>query len=281
MSLGIAVKSPEGIVIAADSRVTLLAQRPGPSGSSIVVPATFDNATKLLSVPSQTHVAAITYGAGAIGLKEPRTAASFMPEFDAELVSADESKARVSVKTFAEKLSAFFLKRWTAGKMPTTLGQDMIFIVAGYDEDPTATFGRLFQIKIPSQPNPEELLAGSQFGAAWGGQRELTDRLVHGFDPTLPTILAQYLKVPAEEQQKTVEGIEQELRAKLTIPIPWQFLPLQDCVDVSIFLLRTTITLQKWTVGIRGVGGAIDLAAITGVGGYKPIQQKRISGETV
>ena len=110
----------------------------------------------------------------------------------------------------------------------------MIFIVAGYD-NLTATYGRIFEVKIPSVPNPVELLAGSQFGAAWGGQRELTDRLVHGFDPNLPTIVMQHLKVPQGEQQKMSADMQQELRAKLTIPIPWQFLPLQDCVDVSIF----------------------------------------------
>ena len=70
MSLGIAFKGPEGLVLAADSRVTLLAQVQGVAvlqGAQVVMPATFDNATKLLSVPSQKHVAAITYGAGAIG----------------------------------------------------------------------------------------------------------------------------------------------------------------------------------------------------------------------
>ena len=67
MSLGIAFKGAEGIVLAADSRVTLLAgvQLPGlnlPQGTSLVVPATFDNATKLISTKSQTHVAAVTFG---------------------------------------------------------------------------------------------------------------------------------------------------------------------------------------------------------------------------
>jgi len=47
MSLGIAFKGAEGIVLAADSRVTLLAQLQL-GGNNVMTPATFDNATKLL-----------------------------------------------------------------------------------------------------------------------------------------------------------------------------------------------------------------------------------------
>lgn len=47
MSLGIAFKGPEGIVLAADSRVTLMTQL---AGQNILLPATYDNATKMLSV---------------------------------------------------------------------------------------------------------------------------------------------------------------------------------------------------------------------------------------
>jgi hypothetical protein len=60
MSLGIVFKGAEGIVLAADGRVTLMAQMPTPQGPPILLPATFDNASKLLQVPSQTHVGAIT-----------------------------------------------------------------------------------------------------------------------------------------------------------------------------------------------------------------------------
>ena len=71
MSLGIAFKGPEGIVLAADSRVTLTAQVPG---RNMLLPATFDNATKLLQIAGQQYIGVVTYGAGAIGQQEPRTA---------------------------------------------------------------------------------------------------------------------------------------------------------------------------------------------------------------
>ena len=66
MSLGVVFKSPEGLVLAADSRVTLTGQKPlegGPPGSVQLLPAYFDSANKLLSVNCQSHVGMVTYGA--------------------------------------------------------------------------------------------------------------------------------------------------------------------------------------------------------------------------
>src|SRR5215213_6364221 len=82
LSLGIAFKGPEGIVLAADSRVTLTAQQ---AGTNTVLPAYYDNATKLLRVRGQDFVGAVTYGVGALGSTQPRTAHSYIPEFEQEL----------------------------------------------------------------------------------------------------------------------------------------------------------------------------------------------------
>jgi hypothetical protein len=280
MSLGMAFKGAEGIVLAADSRVTLMAIMPGNpnmpgSPQQLLVPATFDNATKLLQVKSQPYVGAVTYGAGAVGQREPRTASSFLPEFEAEL--AKEEIARRSVEDFAKRLSDFFMKQWTASGMPAPAppGQDMVFLVGGYDAE--APYGRIFEIFVPNKPIPNEMLPG-QFGAAWGGQREITDRIIQGFDAQLPGLVQDILNIPTQQRNPTLEA---QLKSKLQVPIPWQFLPLQDCVDLSIFLIRSTIALQKWMVGIRGVGGMVDVATITRIDGFKAIQQKQISGERV
>jgi hypothetical protein len=274
MSLGIAFKGAEGIVLAADSRVTLMAQMqpppaPGqPQQPSQLLPAYFDNANKLLRLTGQKYVGAVTYGVGAIGTSEPRTAHSFLPEFDAEL--AAQQVKRLSVEEFATRLSEFFLRQWTA-TMPSSIptGQDMVFLVAGYDDG--APYGRVFEIFIPSRPKPVEMLPGN-FGAVWGGQREITDRILQGYDQQLPSIVQSVYG-------NAHPNLESALRSKLQAQVPFAFLPLQDCVDLSIFLVRTTITLQKWIVGIRGVGGAIDVATITRTDGVKHVQQKEIYGE--
>jgi hypothetical protein len=275
VSLGIAFKGPEGIVLAADSRVTLSGQLQGPQNQIVLVPATFDNATKLLKAKGQDHVGAVTYGMGAIGQQEPRTAHSFLPEFEASL----EKNKRLSVEDFAKKLSGFFLARWNDARMPNPApgGQDMIFLVGGYDRE--AAYGKVFEIFIPSRPAPREMIPVGVFGAVWGGQREIADRLLTGFDFRAPQIARDFLRVPNPAQAGQPDPLEVDLKTKLSAKIPWAFLPLQDCVDLSIFMLRATITLQKWVVDIRGVGGAIDVATITRTEGFRYVQQKQVAGE--
>ncbi len=273
MSLGIAFKGAEGIVLAADSRVTLTTVSQTPMGP-VAIPSTFDNATKLLRVSGHKYVGAITYGLGAIGTTLPRTAHSFMPEFEAALFKKYPKEKRISVELFATDLSEFFQRQWTDQKMSMTPapGTEMVFIVGGYDED--EPYGRLFEITIPTQPKPKEQQTGS-FGLIWGGQREFTDRLITGFDPRLPELTKQFLKLTDDQRG----GLEAHLKTQLQAPIPFQFLPLQDCVDLAILLIKTTITVQTFLVGVRGVGGQIDLATITRTDGLEPIQLKALTGE--
>jgi hypothetical protein len=282
MSLGIAIKGTEGVVLAADSRVTLFAQvlAQGPQGLQgpqvpMLIPSTFDHATKLLRVQNenQKHVAAVTFGAGSIGLSQPRTARSFMPEFEREV----EAEPRLGVMEFADKLSDFFAKQWAAsdmGQNPAPV-PDMVFFVGGYNAGDA--YGTVLKFSIPSSPRPEQAIPGGQFGAAWGGQREITDRIMQGFDPAVPMLVEDILSLP--QARRNPAALNDALKAKMPTPIPWQFLPLQDCVDLAIFLVRTTIAYQRFIVGVRGVGGAIDVATITRTDGFDEVQAKQIFGE--
>ena len=151
----------------------------------------------------------------------------------------------------------------------------MVFFVGGYDAGDA--YGTVLKFSIPSSPQPEQAIPEGQFGAAWGGQREITDRIMQGFDPALPMLVEEKLSLP--QARRNPAALNDALKAKMPAPIPWQFLPLQDCVDLAIFLVRTTIAYQRFTVGVRGVGGAIDVATITRTDGFNEIQAKQIFGE--
>src|SRR4051812_25905037 len=195
MSLGIAFKGPEGIVLAADSRVTLTSiTSGGHSGTQQFVPATYDNATKLLSVKGQGYVGAVTYGLGAIGQTEPRTAHSYIPEFETELAQAKIK--RLSVEEFAQRLADFFLVRWRKTMPDPYVGPDMIFLVGGYNEG--EAYGRVYDVIIPSRPIPNEQ-SPNDFGITWGGQGEFAGRLLHGYDPNLPQIVKTALALTDEQ----------------------------------------------------------------------------------
>jgi hypothetical protein len=263
MSLGVAFKAAEGIVLAADSRVTIIMQR---QGQPFAVPAFYDNATKLLQVDGHDFVAAVTYGAGALGTQAPRTAGSFMPEFETEL-----GAVRLPVEDFARRLGEFFKRQWDAAQMPA--GADpMVFLVGGYDEG--AAYGRVFELNVPHAIAPAEKNPGDEFGITWGGQLQTATRLLNGYDPDLPRLVLDRLGLDPTRGDEIREAMKD-----LGLPIPYQFLPLQDCVDLAILLIRTTAELQKFLVDIRGVGGDIDVATITRTGGFHAVQQKEIIGE--
>jgi hypothetical protein len=272
MSLGLAFKGPEGIVLAADSRVTLMTVQQMPMiGQQIpmLVASTFDNARKLLRVAGQDSIGIVTYGAGALGMTEPRTAHSFMPDFETEL----KDSPRLSVRDFAQRLSDFFLAKWNA-LMPATTGpgQDMIFLVGGFDED--AAYGVVYDLFIPSRPEPVEQCPGN-FGLTWGGQREIVDRILQGFDERAMAEIQQQLN---SDDAKTA-ALRDHLKQTLGLQIPYPFLPLQDCVDLATLLVHTTAQLQTWMIGVRGVGGPVDVATITRTEGFVEVQMKKILGE--
>ena len=264
MSLGIAFKGPEGIVLAADSRVTLTGQLP----TGVMIQSSYDNATKLLRVKGQDFVGVVTFGAGAIGQSEPRTAHSFLPEFEAEVAH----EGRLPVELFAQRLSDYFTARWADAGMPVE-SDPMVFIVGGYDE-PDAVYGRIFEFSVPSSPAPSEKSANA-FGLTFGGQAEIVQRILGGFDMRAIPIAQGCLGL----NDVQVGTLQATLGSNLALGIPYQFLPLQDCVDLAIFLIRSTAMLHKWIVGLRGVGGAIDVATITRTEGFHAVQSKAVRGE--
>lgn len=150
----------------------------------------------------------------------------------------------------------------------------MTFLVGGYDEN--EPYGKLFVFDVPTSPKPKELHSGSdEFGMVWGGQKDFTDRLMAGFDAQLLDIAQEILSLADDQKDKLGNQLKERLQAN----IPFPFLPLQDCVDLSILLVRTTIAIQNWIAGVRGVGGPIDVATITRTDGFRHIQQKSITGE--
>ena len=269
MSLGIVIKGPEGLVLAADSRVTIGAKISTPLGNQ-QLPVYFDNATKLLSFSSpNTEVGVVTYGMAVIGQQNPRTAASFIPEFEASL-----PEKRLSVLEFAEKISEFYLKQWRSAMPPDDKGNtpNMTFVIAGYNLD--EVYGQVFIVEIPRAPKPVERSKGSEFGITFGGQHEIVSRITMGYDIRLPEVLQKGLNLTPEQAAKFGELLKQ-----FQLAIPLQVLALQDGIDLACFFIQTTMDAQKLSIGIRGVGGAIDVAVIKRNKKLQFVQKKYEHGE--
>jgi len=263
MSLAVAIKGPEGVVLAADSRVSLTAESPG----APPFPVNFDHATKLLSFAGHhKNVGAVTYGAAIIG--EGRTAHSFLPEFDSSL----EGIEQMGVPDFAERLGGFFMDQWKSNMPGEYKGASMMFIVGGYD--PGSAYGRVYLFDVPRRPDPVEQNPGSSsFGMTWGGQLQIASRIIHGYDPGL----VAFLKAELDLEDDRVLALLTKAQQALGYTIPYSVLPLQDCVDLATFMIRTTIQAQDLAITHRGVGGPIDVAVITRTNGLQFIQRKEVT----
>jgi hypothetical protein len=233
--------------------------------------AHFDNAIKMLSFSGQPHVGAVVYGTAAIG-SPPRTIHGFLPEFEERLSEKYSSGERGTVVDIARELGKFYSEQWQQLGMPAPANgiDPMVFIVAGFDE--SEAYGRVYQVTVPTAIEPVEQNAGTDFGICWGGQGELVYRLMNGFDPRALAIAKDYLDLDDTQ----LKELETRWRTQLTLGIPSQFLPLQDCVDLSSFLVNMTAVVQTWTVGVQGVGGAVDVAIITRTDGLRAIRQKTV-----
>jgi hypothetical protein len=287
MSLGVVIKGAEGVVLAVDSRVTLIAQamaQPGSPNPPQMLPiqqiaVNFDNATKLLTFggpDEKTWIAAVTYGDAVIGTSpnDLRTAHSFIPEFESALTKKGlklVGQGRLGVAGFAQELSEFFAKRWAEKMPPNYLGAGMTFCVGGYDED--EPYGSVYVINIPRDPTPK-VQSEKTFGITIGGQGEVAMRLLGGFDQRVPQIVQQLAHLNPQQM-----GALQGAFSQLALGIPYAVLPLQDCIDLGIFLIRATATAQNLSIGIRGVGGAVDVAVITRREGVRIIKRKDLSGD--
>ena len=264
MSLGLAIKAPEGIVLAAESRITLSA-----SMGDQRVPIFFDNATKMFGLePPNNFLGVVTYGMAAIG---QRTAHSFLPELEATL--KDEDQGRLGVDQMSQRLSDFYMAQWSAGMPQDYQGSPMTFLIGGFDDG--KPYGRVFQIDLPYQKQPTEHNAGDhEFGITWGGQREFVDRLIQGYDSEMLAILSREINL-SDSDIARVQSAARELHMKT----PLNAMALQDCVDLALFFIRTTIAGQELTVGVRGCGGHIDVATVSRREGLRCVQRKTIRGE--
>lgn len=270
MSLGIVVKGTEGVVLAADSRVSVGARRRLPDGSEQQFNVDFDNTNKLIhfSNESHQHVGVITYGQALIG---QRTPFSYKPEIELRL--PDE---RVSIERYAEILHEFYQEAWENQQMAAAddwEGPPITFIVSGYDPD--SAYGRTYQFSVPGE-NPPEEQQQEEFGMSWGGETQIVTRLIKGFDPGL----IGALQAQGDFDNKELEAVLEEASQNVSYSIPYEVLPLQDCVNLAILMIRTTIDLQGLAIGPRGVGGKIEVATITRTEGLNFIQKKQLRGES-
>lgn len=293
MSLAINTTTPEGIVLAADSRQSYRNQK----GVSRVGS---DSASKLFLINKRIGVA-ITGIAFIVESGIPKSISKFIEQFKRE---GDVDK--LSVKEVAEKLHFIFNKKinWQEqlDKLPDQIKENLtrqgfrdieiskeqynvkfkmkdeagnqkngvaeidglVLFVAGYNEDGSH---EVYNLYIPGEvvKRRDSNQKGMEYGANWLGQTDVVTRIIKGWDPRVfnAPFVAEAI------QQKGQPEIEKQLNS-MEYAINWGAMPLQDAIDFSVLVIETTSAIQRFSDGVLadpgdvpGVGGPVDVLVIT------------------
>lgn len=272
MTIAISLKVNDGLVLAADSASTLLAQNP--DGSTGVVNV-YNNANKIFNLYKGLPVGMVTWGSGNIGVASISTLAKDLRDrlSGRDAAHADWAIERDSytIAQVAQRVREFMFddlyeRAFTDWPEKPSLG----FIVAGY----SARADMAEEYKIESSGNqivgPDALRAQEEAGITWSGTPEAINRLLLGFSGNLALVLQQNLGVPLDQIGIVINTLQQALATPLAMPA----MPLQDAIDLAEFLVDLTIKYSRFAPGAPVVGGPIEVAAISKHEHFKWIRRK-------
>lgn len=276
MSIVVAVRVGEGLVLAADSASAL--QAPSGDGQTHVAKV-FNHATKLLQL-RDFPIGVATWGAGNLGA---RTISSLINEHANSRTplrerAKEDSDAHepLDVQEEAKELMGFLYKwyeqafpEWEQAETRPGIG----VLVGGYSGK--KYFPEEYVFNVPDReflPLREPGEDGAQsFGANWYGLTDAIVRLHHGRDDRWFQALEQ-VGVTSDK----IQAAKELARPQLEYPVPFGGMPLQDAVDYANYLVGVVVGRYRFVAGPEVCGGPIDVAAITREGGFSWVQHKEI-----
>ena len=259
MTIAVAVAIPEGIVLVAESRQTYSMK----VGDIINARVGTDFGKKVFQLGPR--VGAVTWGwAFLLG----RNINSYIEEFKSTM----DQKGTSEVEQISHELAEFLTEKYLehiARKLDTPSPQAIGFYVGGYD----SRGGNIYATYIPEKSVSLVSNTITKSGMNWGGQIDVISRLLKGYDQRIMTL----------------SGFTKDLTAelsKLEYITNFNNMTLQDAVDCAVFLVKTTINMQRFSDGIvlqpgavPGCGGSIDVAVVQPDSNFCWIQRKELRGE--
>jgi 20S proteasome alpha/beta subunit len=263
MSIIISLNTPEGIVLAAESRQTSGIGRIGS-----------DFASKLFQLTPK--IAVSTCGWGFLIPQSSNVLTSIGAVVEDIRAGIDQE---ISVKDAANKLSNHFQEiykydidslKWIP---PPSGGNAVIFHIAGYSSN--STIGEIYKCVIP--PGDSNLINAP---CIWDGQIDVISRLVLGFDPRIHSLqFAQHLvSNPIPNQPNLATQL-----SGLQYNVNFLAMTMQDAVDFAVLMVKSTINMQRFSDGLVMApgampvcGGDIDVAVITHRDGFKWLKKKEL-----
>jgi hypothetical protein len=255
MTICVFVRVAEGLVLAADSVVTLSGEVTDPQGNrGIAVVQTFNFANKVSHVKDYP-IGVMTWGLASIG---ERSIQSLIMEFEYDYPSLEENKT-FTVRKVAEDLVQFIKKRYDdafSSEPPEVRGLGVF--IGGFSHD--AFFSEQYQYEYQKSdglidPRPNNPNGTPQFGAGWYGMTDALVRLVKGYDPgSLEELVARGVDRGIIEQWVNDNVSE--------LPLVFAGMPIQDAIDFAEYCVNVVIGRWRFGPGAPICGGNIDIAVL-------------------
>ena len=253
MTIAIALKINDGIVLATDSASTIVGEEIEDGVRS--VRHTYFTADKLFNLKKGSRIGSMTWGHGSINNDSIST---LVKDFRKE----SEKKEYDSVEAIVNDFKSF-LENKIAPK--TSVG----FLIAGYSKGKGHPEMFLINIDNGNIEEPKELNADDPLSISWFGETTFLSRLLLGLDKRLIEILEDNVV-----DKETIDNILKDCKEKLQLPLGVPAMPIQDAIDLVKFLADISVNSSRFVPGAQVIGGPIDIAVITKHEGFKWIQRK-------
>lgn len=263
MTICASVKVRDGLVLGTDSMSQIFGQTQ-PNGPVEFIKS-YGNASKLFKV-KDVPVGLMSYGIGNIG---NRSIQGLISDFE-----LPEGSSR-SVEEIAGALLNFFRSAYDAqySSLPEEQQPGLGFFIAGYSEG--EPFPEEWEFLFPRDDQAQAVRPQEEFGASWRGVEGPFTRLYKGYDPRFPQLLIDAGVDPNIVQQlgATIQQFES--------PVVYDGMPVQDAINFSVYILRTTIGMATFEAGVPSCGGPVQMATILPDGRFEWVAKPELSVEVL
>ncbi len=255
MTIAVSIRTSTAAVFAADSKLMTRGLIGfDEANEPQFVNQTYDNATKIVADTAELAMAVVAGSAtlGPVSVMD-YVASSAVPH------GSDDAKQEAAIRDFAAGMAKLRATYWqeakvTPDKWPAT--SVMLAVAPGYTKEPL-TWHLLFRGEEAEVTliQTRVYLEGSYDGAF---------SLLYGHRSDVMDDLARALKVG--DQQVGEEAIYQALQSSKVIrpidKLALRVMPVQDAVDLAVFLATTQVQMERFLPGEPYCGGPIDVMVL-------------------
>lgn len=266
MTICVAVKVHDGLVLASDSATTLV-------DGAQQIQTVYNNANKIFNLHRSLPIGLATWGLGSIG---PASIATLAKDLRQRFMG-DDPDWRIDVADYSLEEVAGKVRQYFCDELyfPQFSGvdaadqPDLGFFVGGYSS-PNA-LAELYQIDVSGGTCDAPRLVGglNETSIYAQGQPEAVIRLVVGLPGNISTVLEEVGADPGD-----VPAMLDYMAGRSRASLVQSAMPIQDAIDLAEFLVETTIKFSRFTVDWATCGGPIEVAAITKHEGFKWTKRK-------